>query len=203
MWDAGSKKPLPFANPTMKSIFINIKNTLVISLMGVFFMACGHEEFSKNEQLNINGKFPDEASKNIHMTFSDNGEKNFELLAPTLHKYGGENPYMDCPDGIKIISYSNNAPEAILTADYAISEENTMRMEAHYNVVITNVKQGDTIKTEKIIWDKKNKHIYSDVTVKQIRGDGTINIGDGFDADEKFSRYTVRNPRGEIIADQL
>lgn len=183
---------------------IMTKNTLIILMIGVFFISCRNNKFVQNEQLNVEGKFPDEASKNIAMTFSDNGIKSFELYAPSLYKYNGEKAYMDCPEGIKIISYGNdNEPEAIMTADYAISEEENKTMEARKNVVITNVKKGDTIKTEKIVWDKGNKRIYSDVMVKQIRSDGTISIGDGFDADEKFSRYTVRNPRGEVMADDI
>lgn len=188
----------------MLTTIIKTKSALILLVIGVLFVSCKNDEFSKNEQLSIDGKQPDESSKNIAISFSDNGQKSFELYAPLINKYGGDNPYMDCPKGVKIISFGNdNQIEAIMTADYAISEENSNRMEAHKNVVITNIQKGDTIKTEKIIWDKKDKRIYSDVTVKQIRGDGTINIGDGFDADEKFTRYTVRNPRGEVIADNL
>lgn len=181
-----------------------LKNTLVVMTIGVFFVSCNNSEFSKNNQLCVDGKFPDEASFNITITMSDNGEKTFEIFAPTMHKYNGDSQYMECPDGVKVISFrKGNSPEAIMTADYAVSEEDGMRMEATSNVVIINLIQGDTIKTEKIVWEKKSKRIYSDVPVKQIRKDGTTNIGDGFDADEKFSRYTVRNPRGEMLANDL
>lgn len=90
-----------------------------------------------------------------------------------------------------------------MKADYAINAERDMHLEAQKNVIITNLKKGDTIKTEKIVWDKRTRRIYSDVPVRQIRADGTVYNGDGFDADEKFTRYTVRNPRGEIIANDL
>lgn len=173
-------------------------------MFGVLFISCGTQEFSKNELLEYDGKFPDESTQNVEITFSDSGRVSFEITAPLLNKYNGDNSYMDCPEGIRIISYDvNGEKEAILTAEYAISEERTQRMEANTHVVITNVKNGDTLKTEKIIWDKGSKRIHSDVEVRQIRSDGTVNIGDGFDADERFTKYTVRNPRGEIIADDL
>ena len=180
-----------------------VKNTLFLAL-GVFFVSCGTQEFSKNQLLEYNGKFPDESANDVEISFSDSGRVSFEIFAPLLNKYNDNFPYMDCPEGIKIISYdANGEQEAILTSEYAISEDATQRMEARTHVVITNVKNGDTLKTEKIIWDKGNKRIYSDVEVRQIRSDGTVNIGDGFDADERFTKYTVRNPRGEIIADDL
>ncbi len=189
----------------MMSVFIktSIKSTLYL-LFGVLFISCGSQEFSKNELLEFNGKFPDESAKDVALSFSDSGRVSFELFSPILNKYGGDLPYMDCPQGIKIISYDNEGvAEAIMTADYAISEEATEKMEAHSNVVITNLKKGDTIKTEKIVWNKRDKRIFSDVQVRQIRADGTVNIGDGFDADDRFTKYTVRNPRGEILADDI
>lgn len=180
-----------------------MRNTLLL-VSGVFFISCGSQEFSQNQLLEYDGKFPDESAKDVEITFSDSGRVSFEIFAPMLNKYNGDFPYMDCPEGIKIVSYDTRGEqEAILTSDYAISEEATQRMEARTHVVITNVKNGDSLKTEKIIWDKGNKRIYSDVEVRQIRSDGTVNIGDGFDADERFTKYTVRNPRGEIIADDL
>lgn len=180
-----------------------MKSTLFL-LFGVLFVSCGTQEFSKNQLLEYEGKFPDESANDVEITFSDSGRVSFEIFAEMLNKYNGDSPYMDCPKGIRIVSYdANGEQEAILTSEYAISEEMTQRMEARTHVIITNVKNGDTLKTEKIIWDKANKRIYSDTEVRQIRSDGTVNIGDGFDADERFTKYTVRNPRGEIIADNL
>ena len=180
-----------------------LKSTLFLAI-GVLFISCGTQEFSKNQLLEYDGKFPDESANDVEISFSDSGRVSFEIFAPLLNKYNGDFPYMDCPEGIKIISYDGNGEqEAILTSEYAISEEATQKMEARTHVVITNVKNGDTLKTEKIIWDKGSKRIYSDVEVRQIRSDGTVNIGDGFDADERFTKYTVRNPRGEIIANDL
>lgn len=172
--------------------------------MGVLFICCKKSDFSKNDLLIYNGKIPDESVTNLKLTFSDSGRVSFSIESPIMNKYGGDAAYMDCPQGIKIISYDPmGEPESCLTADYAISEERTQRMEARRNVVITNLKLGDTLKTKKIVWDKRNKRIYSNVRVQQIRADGTINIGDGFDADEHFTKYTVRNPRGQVIAKDI
>jgi hypothetical protein len=45
--------------------------------------------------------------------------------------------------------------------------------------------------------------IYSDVEITQIKADGTMNKGDGFEANEKFTKYTVKNSRGEFLVDDL
>jgi LPS export ABC transporter protein LptC len=120
-----------------------------------------------------------------------------------MNTYYGDNPYIDFPEGIKITSYTNGEIHSTLTADYAIKEEYTERMEAHGNVVIVDLVKQESILTEKIIWDQRNKRIFSDVEVTQIKADGTRNRGDGFVANEKFTNYTIQNPRGEILVEEL
>lgn len=185
-------------------IYPILKSTLCILAIGVLFVSCQEDEFSKTNLLSYKGKYPDESSANLHLSFSDSGRLNFQINTPLLNKYNGEESYMDCPEGIEIISYDfMGKPEAILKADYAISNDRDGCMEARNHVIITNLAKGDTITTEKIVWDKRNRKIYSDVPVRQTRADGTVYLGTGFDADEKFTKYTVRNPRGEIIANDL
>ncbi len=179
-------------------------STLWLFMLGVLFISCKDDEFAHNSLYTYQGLTPDESTTGLHLTFSDSGQLNFELITPRLNKYTGENNYMDCPEGITIISYDIfGNPESKLTADYAINAENGNRLEAQRNVVIVNLQKGDTITTEKIIWNKRFRQIYSDVPVRQIRADGSVYLGSGFDADEKFTKYTVRNPRGEIVADNL
>jgi LPS export ABC transporter protein LptC len=111
---------------------------------------------------------------------------------------------MDCPKGITIISYDDwSEKQSKMSADYAVSIDKTQFMEAHKNVVIVDLKKNEKIETEQIIWDKKTKKIYSNVRVRQTKADGTVNIGEGFVADERFTKYTVFKPVGEVLAEGL
>jgi LPS export ABC transporter protein LptC len=153
--------------------------------------------------LEYDGKFPDESARNIEIIMSEDGETSFILRATLMNKYYGDEPYMDFPEGIEVSSFSNGKLNATLRANYAIEEERFQRREAHGNVVIVDLIKNETILTEKIIWDQKKKRIYSDVEITQIKSDSTINKGDGFESDEKFTKYSIRNPRGEILANDL
>jgi len=153
--------------------------------------------------LEYNGKFPDESARNIEIIMSEDGKITFTLYALVMNKYYGDNPYTDFPEGITVTSYENGEKQSMLTAGYAIDEEGTERMEAHKNVVIVDLVKQESILTEKIIWDKRNKRVFSDVEVTQIKADGTVNQGDGFESDEKFMKYSIKNPRGEILAEEL
>lgn len=180
-----------------------LKNTILIFTGMVFFVACS-KNFNTVLPLEYDHKFPEESARNIEIVSSENARPNFILFAPILNKYTGENSYTDCPKGVKVTSFDENGSvQSVLTSDYAISFDDTELMEARENVVITDLKKKETIETEKIVWDKRNKRIYSDVEIRQTKADGTINIGDGFDADEKFTKYSIRNPRGEVIEEGL
>lgn len=178
-------------------------NTIVTLVIMVLFVSCGgkHEPVTPKE---FNGKFPDESGTDMHIIFSDGGITSFEIFAPTLNKYIGDTVYTDCPDGITIYSYDEDGvKQSMMTADYAISVEIPPRMEASKNVVIRDLIKNESIETEQIIWDKDRHQIYSVVLVKQTKADGTVNYGDGFEADEHFRKYKVFNPRGEMIVDDL
>lgn len=169
----------------------------------VLLASCGsHHEPVKLKE--FDGKFPDESASDMHMVFSEEGVTSFEIYAKTLNKYVGDTTYMDCPDGITIYSYDEfGNKQSVLTADYAISVEVPSRMEASKNVVIKDLVKNEMIETEQIIWDKDRKVIYSVVSVKQTKADGSVNYGDGFEADERFTKYKVFNPRGEMIVEDL
>jgi len=176
---------------------------LFFCIVTVFCICSCNSHSKKVTILEYNGKFPDESAKNIEIIISEEGIINFTLSAPLMNKYYGDSPYFDFPEGINIASFSNGEKHSTLTADYAISEERTQRYEAHGNVVIVDLVKQESILTEKIIWDKRNKRIFSDVEITQIKADGTVNKGDGFEADERFTKYTITNIRGEVLTDEL
>lgn len=178
-----------------------IKNILLNTL---FFCMLACSPHSKQVTvLEYDGKFPDESARNIEIVMSEEGQITFTLYAPLMNKYFGEKSYTDFPEGILVSSYTNGEKHSTLTAGYAINEEFTQCMEARNNVVIVDLIKQESIITEKIIWDQKKKRVYSDVKITRIKADGTIDMGDGFESDEKFTKYSIRKPRGEFIAEDL
>ena len=156
------------------------------------------------KELTVKDKTPDEAAKDVKLTYSDAGVLVAIIHAKSLHRYYGENSYFDFPDGLKLLNYDKNGNLSMeLTCKYAISYENTSIIEAKNNVVIKDLVKNDVLETEHIVWDQRGKRIYSNSFVKQTKADGSVSFGDGFDADERFSKYTVRNPRAEIITNDF
>ncbi len=163
----------------------------------MFFVSCNHKQ-NKSILLSYEGKYPDESAENMTLTISDSGIVSFIVKAPLFNTYSTDSNYMECPMGITVTSYTDyGEKQSVLTADYACNINNSM-YKASKNVVICDLIKGDTLKTEEIIWDQKNKCIYSHTLVKQTKADGSVNYGDGFEADERFSKYTITHPRGEL-----
>ena len=155
------------------------KNIIMALCLMMFFVCCNHKD-KNSGLLEYKGKFPD-------------------VKAPLFNTYRTDSTYMDYPEGITAISFTENGQQqAILTAKYACNINNST-YKASNNVVIVDIIKGDTLETEEIIWDQHQRKIYSNVLVKQTKADGSVNYGDGFEADERFTKYTIFHPHGEMV----
>jgi hypothetical protein len=134
------------------------------------------------------------------ITVSDSGRTSFIVNTPILNHYNsGDTSYMDCPEGILITSFNDfGRKQAVITAGYACQINNNL-FKATDNVIIYDLISGDSVITDEVIWDQRRRNIYSTKSVKQVKRDGSVNYGDGFEADERFTRYTIIHPHGEMV----
>ena len=148
---------------------------------------------------------PIQEVKNMAMTYLDSGTIKMKMVSPMVCKLRpkGMTAYTEYPQGLKASSHKpDGQKEATMTALYAVDFEGTNMMIARKNVVIINHTTGDTIKTERIKWDRISKEISSDTTVIQCKTDGSVLYGDGFTANETFSRWTIHNLRGSLYMNE-
>lgn len=140
---------------------------------------------------------PVESAKNIRMLFSDSAQVEVEITSPVLNRYDTEKPYIEMPKGFHATFYDrNNEVKNKLQADYGIRYENEQKMEAKKNVSIVNHK-GEIMNTEHLIWDEKKEKLYSKEFVKITTKDEII-YGNGFEANQDFSKYKIFNIKGTI-----
>jgi len=174
------------------------KSIIIASCIMMLFAACKSEE-NHTQLLEYDGKYPDESAMNMTITVSDSGKTSFIVNTPVFNRYNGpDTSYVDCPEGITIISFDDYGHrQAIVTADYACQINNYL-FKAVDNVIIYDLSNGDSVITDEVIWDQRRRSIYSTKSVKQVKRDGSVNYGDGFDADERFTKYTIIHPHGEM-----
>lgn len=167
---------------------------MALGLM-MFFIACS-DKHKESVLFKYNGKYPDESAENMKLTMSDSGKLSFIIETPLMNRYYANPSYTDCPKGIKVTSFNEyGQKQALLSADYAI-ESNNSTYKASKNVIIIDVIKGDTLQTEEIVWNQATRTVSSNTLVKQSKADGSVNYGDGFTADDRFTKYTIIHPRG-------
>ena len=148
--------------------------------------------FSSSENL------PVVEAVNFRTMFTDSGKVTFSIKAPKLLRYEAEGrPYAEFPEGIELIRFDEKQNIiSSITADYARQYEKEERWEAKNNVIATNA-QGDTLKTEHLIWEEKEERIHTEEFVRIIRTDQII-TGIGFQSDQSLQNWRIKNPKGTI-----
>ncbi len=131
-------------------------------------------------------------TQNAELLYSDSARVKVKLTAPVFDQYVGENPRIVMPRGVKI-SFFNDSLKVTTTlrADSAIRREKDNMMEARKRVVVGN-KKGDTLHTEKLIWDERRRIIYTDVHVLITSKNNEITEGEGLEANEDFTRWKIK-----------
>lgn len=143
---------------------------------------------------------PIESGKNVEVLYSDSARVRAKLVAAVLNRFEGKKPYMELPKGMLLVFYDKNKKEQTrLTADYGLAFDNgngIEQMEAKRNVVVINEK-GDQLNTEHLTWNAVTKKIYTNEFVKITTKDEII-WGDGLEANQDFSKYEIKNVKGQI-----
>ena len=141
---------------------------------------------------------PTETVNGLEVLYSDSAHVKARGLAPVMYRFIDKHPRIEMPKGIKIYFYDNNQKEtSTLTAKYATRDEAKKTMEARNDVVVRNEK-GEQLNTEKLVWDERTGKFSSDAFVKITTATEVI-MGEGFEANQDFTKYRILHPKGNIM----
>lgn len=107
--------------------------------------------------------------------------------------------------GVEIEMYDPATGEmnARLTSHRAIEHASSGLSEALGDVLVVN-QQGDSIQTERLVWDRRKHIFYTDLFARIVREGDVMRPSRGFEADENFRWYNLFNSQGDInIEDSL
>ncbi len=165
-------------------------------LLLFFFSSCVNNPAEVNT-LTEKNTGPVQTAYNIEILYSDSAILKARVVTPELDKFGGDKPYILFPKGVKAYFYGEDQKvTSSLSAKYAVNHENEKRMEAKKDVVVINDK-GEKLNTEHLVWDQNTQKLYSDQFVKITTSDEVV-YGDGFEANEDFTRYRIKKIKGTI-----
>ncbi len=112
-----------------------------------------------------------------------------------------QNGDREVPKGMFITFYEKDGSvSATLRANYAYYYKEEDRWKATGNVVVNNIANKETLKSEELFWEPKNEDVYTEKFVR-IETPGELMTGTGLKAKQDFSEWTLQNPEGLIDVD--
>ena len=90
----------------------------------------------------------------------------------------------------------NGAKNGSITARSGVLNTQTRAMIARGNVVLVTVQQGQRIETEELNYDPSTHRVWSNSRTVITSRDGSRQIADSFETDDKFSSVNARGARG-------
>jgi len=176
-----------------KLIVISIVMTMFITML----FSC-RNDMKTIEAFASNDSLPVLIVKDVIMYRSDSGIVKAKMISKVVQHFGGSDPYILFPEGLFIIFYDDQMnEESTLTAGYGKRYEQRKLFIAKKNVIVKNVLKNEQLNTEELNWDERKKTIYSNVNVK-ITTPSEVMYGTGMQSDERFKRYVITNPKGEV-----
>jgi len=171
----------------------------IVSLGAMLFLLACENDLNEVKSITREEVIPLEVQEDLLLTYSDSSNIKMELKAPLAENYPQlEEPKLEFPESINVRFFDNYGVEdSRLRADHAVQYVNKRLWEATGDVVVLN-RQGEQLNTEKLYWNEKEEKIYSDVFVK-ITTEEEIIMGEGFEADQNFTNYTISKVTGQIL----
>lgn len=132
--------------------------------------------------------------ENVEILHSDSAIIKARVKAPKILML--QNADRELPDGM-FITFLNpdGSATATLRSDYAYYFNEEDRWRAQGNVVVDNIANQETLRTEELYWEPKTGDVYTEKFVK-IESPGEVITGTGLKAKQDFSTWTLDKPEG-------
>lgn len=177
-----------------------IKTAFVASIVLLGLGSCKNDFENIKKFSNIT-ELPYVMAEGYEVIYSDSTVIKYKIKTPEIIMHNNtKETYTEFPQGVVITQYDNSMNiTSHITSRYAKYFDADDRWEAKNEVVVINP-QGDTLKTDYLVWDRKKGKIFSDQFVKIIQKD-RITMGTSFEANQDFTEYTFKNLKGEMYVD--
>lgn len=162
----------------------------------VILTGCKNDPKEIDELLNRNSL--EDKAEDVVIIYSEEGSVKVRMFATEFVRNDiAKPPYTEMRKGLRVEFFNDSLQiESTLDAQYGRYYEEKGNILIRDSVVVVNVK-GDTLRTEELIWSQKVRKIYSEKFVR-INTPDQIMYGDGLEANEDFSWYRIKNPKGIV-----
>ncbi|MEY2962787.1 MAG: hypothetical protein RL754_48 [Bacteroidota bacterium] len=179
------------------------RRNILSGLLLVFLLSsCSNQTDDVEQATTMPKRYPLNEQYGAKITYSDSARSMLEIEAGVVKDFGNmDPPYIYFGGGLKVYFFNGGErASTVLLADTARQLEKEELWAIGGNVVVTNGK-GERMTTELLYWNQKEERLYSESLV-QIRSEGQLITGKGFEADQEFNTYRIFNVQGEITIDE-
>jgi LPS export ABC transporter protein LptC len=164
----------------------------LLLLLVTLFWSCSKTEIKEP----IEYKGPLSEAENIEMYYTEKDMVKIKMKAPLLYEF--KNQDREFPKGLYIEFYDENGKlESTLRANHAYYFQQENKWRGRGNVEVKNIQKDEQLNTEELFWKQPDKKIYTDQFVT-IRQQGDIIFGEGLEAKEDLSEYTLNKISAEL-----
>ncbi|MFW5663819.1 MAG: LPS export ABC transporter periplasmic protein LptC [bacterium] len=175
--------------------------TSIAILTGLAMLVSCQPDLKTVETITRVDSLPIESADSLRIVYSTHAQVQMTMDAPVMKRFEGDNPYMELSEGFVMVFFDSLMNETSrISARYAIQYEEDQLIDARNDVVVENMENNEKLNTEQLIWDQKNELIYTDKFVK-ITTNEEVLYGDGFESDDRFNSWVIKNPRGEFFVE--
>jgi len=176
-----------------------------IVTIAAFFIGCSsnHSIDEMEAYHQLRDSLTVEVAEQVEIIYTDSAVLRAKIKAPLMKRFPDkENPKLEMPEGVNATFYNDiNEVTSRLTAKYAIHNEKEDIIEIRDSVIVVN-KNDEEIRTDELIWDKKNRRVTSDKPVRVRIRDEKIIKAEGFESDEDFLNYKFTKVTGIVYLDE-
>ena len=164
------------------------------SLCGLL-ISCDSEMAEEAEKTIYQG--PLRTLDNAEIIHSDSARLKARILADKV--YNMQNGDREAPEGMFITFYEKDGSKSsTLKADYAYFTEENKIWHAQGNVIVHNIENQETLKTEELFWDPQSGDVSTEKFVK-IETPEEVITGTGLVAKQDFSTWSLKQPEGIFV----
>lgn len=161
----------------------------------------------KNDPKEINAlvsksTIQEDKAYDVTIYYSENGRTRARLSTKEfVRNEVAKPPFVDMKQGVKVEFFDDSLNiESTLDARYARYYEKQGNILVRDSIVVVN-KKGERLNTEELVWNETLRKFYTEKFVRITTPTQTM-YGDGLEANEDFSWYQIKNPKGVVKVDK-
>tara|TARA_R110002012_G_scaffold187922_3_gene354945 strand:+ start:2209 stop:2763 length:555 start_codon:yes stop_codon:yes gene_type:complete len=180
----------------MKALCLkHTKLNLVIALAMTLFFSCKND-FNTINNLDVLANEPAGIADSLNLKYTDSTFLKANLLSPKMYDYSNRNfPFTEFRNGVVLHIYEGSKKNTVF-ADYGIVYNDTDIIDLRGNVIIAMSTQ-DTLFTEQLYYNKKNKWLFNNIKAT-LKSKDYVTNGVGFDSNDDFTNAQILEVTGQF-----